>query len=108
MLYFGYVLFIPDSSAEPSYFNRDFSAAWMWALLIVGVVMWLAGGIVFGKSFGVSWFVSLALHLLPVIGLVLIRLVGKRLTPHDAWARENPGLDDKTAKRTYRPMKPLY
>jgi len=108
VLFCGYSLFFPDSSAERSEFNQDLSAAWKWALMIVGAVMWLAGGILFGRCFGVHWLVSLALHLLPGIGLILIRVIGKPLTYYDAWARENPGFDEKTSKRTYRPMKPLY
>jgi len=108
VLFFGYTLFFPDSSAERADFNQDISVVWRWVLVVIGALMWLAGGIKFGRSYGVRWFVSLPLHLLPGIGLILIRALGKPITAHDAWARENPGFDEKTAKRTYRPMKPLY
>jgi hypothetical protein len=106
MFYFGCVLFLPDSTPE---WNRNLSAAWQWALFLLGAVMWLAGGILFGRNYGVNPFLSFALHLgLPVIGLGIVRLLGQRFTPHVAWARENRGLDEKAAKRNYRPMKPLY
>jgi hypothetical protein len=106
MFYFGYVLFLADSTSQ---WNRNLSAAWNWALFLLGAVMWLAGGILFGRNYGVNGFLSLALHLcLPVIGLGIVRLLGKRFTPRDAWVRENRGLDEKAAKRNYRPMKPLY
>ena len=108
VLYIGYLLFFSDSSPVGSDWNENFSAAWMWVLFVLGTLMWLAGGILFGRAYNVNSFLSLALHLVPVVGLVLIRVLGKPVTPHSAWERENPGFDEKTSKRTYRPMKPLY
>jgi hypothetical protein len=106
LLYFGYFLFLTGPSSG---WNRDLSAAWLWTLFGLGAFMWLAGGILFGRNYGVSGFLSLALHLcLPVVGLIIIRLMGRRFTPHGAWERENRGVDAKTVKRSYRPMKPLY
>ena len=76
--------------------------------MIAGVMMWLAGGVLLGRDRGMNGLHALLLHLLPVLGIILILIYSKPLTPHEAWARQNPGLDEKTAKRSYRPMKPLY
>lgn len=106
--FYAYDYFFQEHNLQSNYWNKDLISAGEWTQIAVSVVAWLAGGICFGIHYGVRWPVSLLLHLLPVVGLLLIRLVGRRLTPHDLWARENPGLDEKTAKRTYRSMKPLY
>lgn len=107
-LYFGYKIFFPHSSAEPDYWNSDLMQSFAWGLMGIGVLMWLSGGILLGRDRGLHWALALGLHLLPVLGIILILVIGKSPTPHEAWARQNPGLDEKTAKRTYRPMKPLY
>ena len=107
-LYFGWKIFSPQVSLHLGDAQADLTQSLEWALMIVGLLMWLAGGILLGRERGMSGFLALVLHLLPVIGIVLILIYSKTLTPHEAWARQNPGLDGKTAKRSYRPMKPLY
>lgn len=79
-----------------------------WSLTVAGVLMWLTGGIFFGRDRGLHWFPALCLHLLPVLGLILILRIGKSPSRHAASVRKNRRLDDKTARRTYRPLKPLY
>lgn len=108
VLFFSYPLLISDSSTERAYWDHDFAAAWRWGLIVTGAMLWLAGGLGFGRRCGLRWFVALGLHLLPVIGLIFIRLIGKPLTAREAWARDNPGLDTKLADRSYRRVKPLY
>ncbi len=80
-----------------------------WLGALGGAVMWLGGSVLFGQNFGVNSWVAFFLGLIPPAGLGLTRLIGKEMSPHEAWAKQNPGLDtDKAAKRNYRPMKPLY
>jgi hypothetical protein len=62
--------------------------------MIVGILMWLVGGILLGRDRGLHWLVALSLHLVPVLGILLIIAIGKAPTPHEAWARQNPGLDE--------------
>lgn len=107
-LYFGWKNFIPGPPSDQSDSNNDLMQVVSWALMIIGVFMWLGGGILLGRDRGLHWSLALGLHLLPLLGIILIVIIGKSPTPHEAWARQNPGLDEKTAKRTYRPMKPLY
>ena len=107
-LYCGWKNFVPSPPAEMSDWNTDLMKVMSWGLMIIGILMWLAGGILLGRDRGMPWPLALCLHLLPVLGIVLIVIIGKSPTPHEAWARQNPGLDEKTAKRIYRPMKPLY
>ena len=109
-LYFGYGIFFEERSAEDKTMNNyDLRVAGSWAAMIIGGLMYLAGGVLYGRSREVNGFLSFLLHLcLPLLGLLLLTIIGRRLTPHQRWERDNPGLDPKTAKRTYRPMKPLY
>jgi hypothetical protein len=107
-LYFGYKLWVPDESVKANDLDTDFVLASYWGLFGLGVLMWLAGGVIFGRNRAFSGFVALMIHLLPVFGLILMAILRRPLTPHEAWARDNPGLDEATARRTYRPMKPLY
>ena len=107
-LYFGWKIFSPPASLHLGDAQADLTQFLAWALMIAGVLMWLAGGILLGRERGMNGLLALLLHMLPVIGIILILIYSKRLTPHDEWARQNPGLDEKTAKRSYRPMKPLY
>ena len=106
--YFAYAHFYVGHPQDSAQGNIELLAAGQWVLLIIGGIAWLLGGVAFGRRLGLHWFVALMLHLIPVLGLLIMRIIGRALTPHELWARENPGLDGKTAKRTYRPMKPLY
>ena len=77
--------------------------------VVTGILLWLGGAVACGRLFGVGARLSLALGLLTLPGLVIIRLVGRRLTPHEAWRRSNPALTDATtARRSFRDIKPLY
>lgn len=106
--YFGYKVLGPDAAQLRGHFDSDLNAFWQWVLAGLGALMWLAGGIVFGFARGFRWYVALLLHLLPVVGLLLMAVLRRHLTPREAWERDNPGLDATTARRTYRPMKSLY
>ena len=109
-LYFGYGIFFEESGVgETTMTNYDLRVAGSWAAMIICGLMYLAGGVLYGRLRAVSGLVSFLLHLcLPLLGLLILTIMGRRLTPHQRWERDNPGLDPKTAKRTYRPMKPLY
>ena len=107
-LYFGFKLWQPEQSVTFRELDTDLFVAAHWLLFGLGVVLWLTGGIIFGRDRGLNWFLSLLIHLIPVVGILAIAVFKRPLTPHEAWARDNPGLDDTTARRTYRPMKPLY
>jgi hypothetical protein len=107
-LYFGYKVWSPDTSISLREMDSDLTLTTYWALTGLGILMWLLGGVMFGRNRGMNGFLALLLHLLPVAGLILIAVLRRPLTPHEAWARDNPGLDDTTARRTYRRMKPLY
>ena len=109
MLGGGFLLAEPDTAEETTLSNHDLRTAGQWAMSVAGALLYLAGGVFYGRSRGLSGVLSFLLHLLPVLGLVVMRLLGHRLTPYDNWRRDNPGLDsDKTARRTYRDVKPLY
>lgn len=109
MLYGVSLLAMPDTAEEVTLTNHDLRTAGQWVMAVVGALLYLAGGILFGRSRGLSGIVSFFLHLLPVLGLIVMTILGRRLTPYESWRRDNPGLDsDKTARRTYRNIKPLY
>lgn len=109
VLFFGYGLFGPNTGGTEALFNKDLGEVWQWALTGIGVLMWLAGGLIFGLDRGFSWLTALLLQAVPGAGLLLMAMLRRPLTPHEAWARDNPALEDSTtARRTYRPMKPLY
>lgn len=108
MLFFGYNIWFPDQSVKSGEMDTNLVVGSYWALFGIGTLMWLAGGVIFGRNRGINGFLALLIHLLPVIGLMLMALLKRPLTPHEAWARDNPGLDTTESRRTYRPMKPLY
>ena len=110
VLFFGYKCWHPEADISLRKLDSDFTAALYWGLFGLGCLMWLAGGIIFGINRNIHWFVALALHLLPFLGLILMALLRSKPTPREAWAIQNPGVDEneKTARRRYRPMKPLY
>lgn len=108
LFFFGYDILFVDPSARLPHEKPVFSITWQWTLMILGAVIWLAGGIYMGRALGIRWHVALLIHLVPVIGVIVLRIIGKPVSPHDAWARDNRGYDAKEARRTYRPMKPLY
>lgn len=108
-LYFGYTIFYHEAPVlEAAKTNQDLIKAGQWAMLALGGIMYLAGGVLFGRSRTINGFIAFLLHLLPLLGLILMAIIGRKLTPHERWERDNPGLDPKTAKRTYRNLKPLY
>jgi hypothetical protein len=105
----GYMMFVvPDRSAAKVEANGDLIRASMWTLLLVGALMWLFGGIIFGKSCGLDWFVSLFLHFVPLLGLIAMFFIGKKRVPYGAWVLPKSGSYLKATKRTHRSMKPLY
>ena len=109
MLYGAFLLAVPDTAEEVTLNNHDLRTAGQWAMTVAGALLYLAGGILYGRSRGISGLLSFLLHLLPIVGLVLMTFLRHRLTPYENWQRDNPGLDsDKTARRTYRNIKPLY
>jgi hypothetical protein len=107
-LYSGFQLFLTGSGSGNFKFNQDLSDTSLWLLLIIGCVLWLAGGIIFGRGRNFHWLVALLLHLVPVIGLVVMFFIRKPLTPHQVWERGSREIDPVTAKRTQREMKALY
>ena len=99
----------PDSARDASIWNGRLSDLGLVIMVLVGSLLWLAGCVAFGRMYGVRPALALGLGLLTIPGLVVIRLVGRRLTPHEAWCLNNPKLTDaKTARRSYRDIKPLY
>ena len=109
-LYFGYAIFfaerVPGGAALP---NQDLIVAGKWAVFILGGLMYVTGGVLYGRSRTINGFLAFLLHLcLPVLGLIIMTMMGRKLTPHERWERDNPGLDPKSAKRIYRNMKSLY
>ena len=107
--FFGYDLVFPDpSDADRHGWDRDLTETTRWIVVGLGLVLWMAGGIMFGRIYRIHWLVAFLLQGVPVIGLILMRIFGKPWTAYEAWARDNPGLDGPESKRTYRPMKPLY
>lgn len=79
-----------------------------WLLAVLGVVLWLAGSVLFGRLRGVSLWLSLVLGSLTVPGIVIMAMMRKPLTPHEAWERQNPEMAKKRVRREYRDVKPLY
>jgi hypothetical protein len=100
----GYALFFPAASVRAGEGNPIH--ALMWVPLVAGGLMWLAGGIVVGRTFGFRQFTALILSLLPVAGLILMMLTGRRVPK--AWVMEKTGPEKLTAKRNHLPMKALY
>jgi peptidoglycan/LPS O-acetylase OafA/YrhL len=107
-LYFGYALLNPESAASAANSDHDLRLALRWTMTVLGGLMYLAGGVLFGKSRDINGFLAFLLHLLPLLGLIIMTIIGRNLTPHERWERDNPGFDKKTMNRTYRKMKSLY
>lgn len=79
-----------------------------WLLLGLGVVLWQYGALMFGRARGVSAWLSLLLGSLTIPGIFILAMIGKPLTPHEAWERQNPGMAKQRVRREYRDVKPLY
>ena len=109
MGYGSFLLSVPDDAEEVTLNNHDLRTSGQWIMAVGGAVLYMAGGVLFGRSRGQSGIISFFIHLLPVVGLVIMAAMGSRLTPYQSWLRDNPGLEsDKTARRVYRDVKPLY
>lgn len=106
---FGVYVFVHESPASGSAANAMLGVLADVITVALGFILWLGGCVAYGRMYGVRTGLALALGLLTLPGLVAIRLVGRRLTPHEAWRRSNPEMtDEKTARRSYRDIKPLY
>ena len=100
----GYTLFFQAASARAGEGNPVHVL--MWVLLIAGGLLFLAGGMFVGRTFGFGRFTSLVLSLLPVAGLILMMVAGRRAPK--AWTMDKTGPERLTAKRNHLPMKALY
>ena len=79
-----------------------------WVLIGLGVLLWLAGSVLFGRVRGVSLWLSLLLGSLTIPGIVILAVMRKPLTAHEAWERQNPEMAKQRVRRAYRDVKPLY
>lgn len=79
-----------------------------WALLVLGAGLWLYGALMFGRVRGVNPWLSLLLGSLTLPGILILAMIGKPLTPHEAWERQNSGMAKQRVRRDYRDVKPLY
>jgi len=104
----SYMVRFPEYFIDRTAINADLLFALMWALFAIGVLMWLCGGVVFGKRCGLSWFVSLFLHFMPLLGLFIMQGMAKRRISKGIWALKYRGVEDRISKRTHREMKALY
>ncbi len=103
-----WTLFFPQKYSTDSESQATLYAGLEWAGLCFGFILWALGSIHFGRNFGVRPSLSFLFSLLPPVGLLLTRLIGKRMTPYQVWARQNPLLEGPESRRAYRPMKSLY
>ncbi len=79
-----------------------------WLLIGLGVLLWYCGALLFGRARGLSPWLSLLLGSLTLPGIAIMAMIGKPLTPHEAWERQNPEMAKKRVRREYRDVKPLY
>jgi hypothetical protein len=79
-----------------------------WLLVGLGVLLWYCGALLFGRARGLSPWLSLLLGSLTLPGIAIMAIIGKPLTPHEAWERQNPEMAKKRVRREYRDVKPLY
>jgi hypothetical protein len=104
----SYLLRFPEYVVNRSGTNADLILALLWTFFAVGVLMWMIGGVIFGKRCGLGWLMSLFLHFLPLLGLILMRVMAKRRISRGLWALRYRGVEDRVSKRTWREMKALY
>src|SRR5262245_27676418 len=85
-LFSVYLTWVPEESVKVQAMDTGLWVAFYWAMVGLGVFLWIAGGVVFGRDRGFNGFVAFLIHLiLPVLGLLLMALLRRRLTPHEAW-----------------------
>src|SRR5688572_2353197 len=89
ILYYGYNLWVPSEAVAINAMDSTFVQGSYWVLFGLGVILWTSGGIAFCRDRGINGFLALCIHLLlPVLGLVLVAIFRRRLTPHEAWMRD--------------------
>lgn len=79
-----------------------------WLVIGLGVLLWQYGALMFGRARGLSAWLSLLLGILTIPGIAIMAMMGKPLTAHEAWERQNPGMAKQRVRREYRDVKPLY
>jgi hypothetical protein len=104
----AYLLKHPDYLLARPEMNTALFTGLAWAALGGGVVMWVAGGILFGKGCGMGPVASILFHALPLLGLVIMRIISKNRISRGVWALKYRGVADGISKRTHREMKALY
>jgi hypothetical protein len=101
------VLYFPDlitgvkASAAAPQLNH-------WIGVGAGALLWCSGCAMYSYTLWLHPVIGFLLGLLFVPGLILVRIFGHKLTPHEAWKRENSELQTEQGRRLYRPVKALY
>lgn len=109
MLIGGFLIAEPEAPKDAAESGRALHVTAHWVVAGGGLLLYLAGGILFGRTRGFTLPVALIIHLLPVLGLIIMALLRPRLAPYETWRRDFPHLhDSREARRASRTVKALY